>query len=56
MRGGVASGAHGDGGRRKTIPERGGVRCDFVGARRIGDSVVAIDERFTSGVAESIEP
>ena len=37
MRGGVVVGVHGEGSLRTRIPERGGVRWDLVGNRRIGD-------------------
>ena len=37
MRGGVVVGDQGDGGRRRRIPERGGVRWSLFGARWIGE-------------------
>ena len=50
MRGGVGVGAHGEGSRNRRIPERGCVRWDLVGTRRVGDKCV-----FT-GVTDSVEP
>ena len=42
MRGGVVVGAQGEGGRRRSIPDRGGVRWSCVGDLRIGERVCAV--------------
>jgi len=41
MRGGVVVGTQGEGGRRMSIPDSGGVRWSLVGTLRIGERVVA---------------
>ena len=58
MHGGVVVGTHGEGSPNRRIPERGGVRWDLVGTRRIGDGdVVVIDVGcLISGVTDSAEP
>ena len=50
MRGGVVVGAQGDGGRRSSIPDIGGVRWSVVGVLLIGESEVLVGECGRTGV------